>query len=96
MGRKRDILLAALILLAIWQVCALLLNSMALPQPWMVLVDLGSKLADGSLIDDLAVSSMRALAGIALALTAAVPLGLIVGAEEQIGRRLNCECQSLG
>ena len=89
MGRKRDILLAALILLAIWQVCALLLNSMALPQPWMVLVDLGSKLADGSLIDDLAVSSMRALAGIALALTAAVPLGLIVGAEEQIGRRIS-------
>jgi NitT/TauT family transport system permease protein len=89
MGRKRDILLAALILLAIWQVCALLLNSMALPQPWMVLVDLGSKLADGSLIDDLAVSSVRALAGIALALTAAVPLGLIVGAEEQIGRRIS-------
>ena len=89
MGRKRDILIAALILLAAWQVCALLLNSMALPQPWMVLVDLGSKLADGSLIDDLAVSSMRALAGIALALAAAVPLGLVVGAEDHIGKRLS-------
>ena len=89
MGRKRDILIAALILLAAWQVCALLLNSMALPQPWMVLADLGSKLADGSLIDDLAVSSMRALAGITLALAAAVPLGLLVGAEEHIGKRLS-------
>jgi NitT/TauT family transport system permease protein len=89
MGRKRDIFLAALILLAAWQICALLLNSMALPHPWAVLADLGTKLADGSLIDDLAVSTMRALAGIGLALAAAVPLGLIVGAEERIGRRLS-------
>ncbi|MBT8330137.1 MAG: ABC transporter permease subunit, partial [Desulfofustis sp.] len=89
MGRKRDIFIAALVLLAVWQVFALLLNSMALPQPWAVLVDLGSKLADGSLIDDLAVSSMRALAGIALALAAAVPLGLIVGAEDHIGKRVS-------
>ena len=89
MGRKRDIFFAGLILLAAWQVCALLLNSMALPQPWMVIIDLGAKLADGSLLDDLAVSSIRALAGIALALAAAVPLGLIVGAEEHIGRRVS-------
>ena len=89
MGRKRDIFFAGLILLAVWQVCALLLNSMALPQPWMVIVDLGAKLADGSLVDDLAVSSMRALAGIALALATAVPLGLIVGAEEHIGARVS-------
>ena len=89
MGRKRDIVLAALILLAVWQVCSLLLDSMALPQPWVVLADLGAKLANGSLIDDLAVSSSRALAGIFLALVTAVPLGLLVGSEERIGTRVS-------
>jgi NitT/TauT family transport system permease protein len=89
MGRKRDILIAALILLALWQAAALLLDSMALPQPWIVLVDIGSRIADGSLLDDLAISTFRALCGIGLALAAAVPLGLAVGAEAALGRRLS-------
>ena len=89
MGRKRDILIAALILLGLWQVSALLLDSMALPQPWMVIVDTATRIADGSLLDDLAISTFRALSGIILALAAAVPLGLAVGAEESLGRRLS-------
>ena len=89
MGRKRDILSAALILVGLWQVAALLLDSMALPQPWMVIVDTATRIADGSLLDDLAISTFRALSGIILALAAAVPLGLAVGAEESLGRRLS-------
>lgn len=89
MGRKRDILIAALILVGLWQVAALLLDSMALPQPWMVIVDTATRIADGSLLDDLAISTFRALSGIILALAAAVPLGLAVGAEESLGRRLS-------
>ena len=89
MGRKRDILFAALILLAIWEASALLLNSMALPEPWRVLLDLAGKIADGSLLDDLAISCLRALLGIALALITAVPLGLAIGAEEGLRRRLS-------
>ena len=89
MGRKRDILTAAAILLVLWQVAAMLLDSMALPQPWMVVVDTAGKIADGSILDDLAISTLRALCGIFLALAAAVPLGLAVGAEERLGRRLS-------
>ncbi len=89
MGRKRDIFAAAVILLIVWECCSLLLNSMALPQPWVVLADLSAKLADGSLIDDLAISTFRALAGICLALAAAVPLGLVVGSEENFGKRVS-------
>jgi NitT/TauT family transport system permease protein len=89
MGRKRDILAAAAILLALWQISAMLLDSMALPQPWMVAVDTVAKIADGSILDDLAISTLRALCGIFLALAAAVPLGLAVGAEEKLGRRLS-------
>ena len=89
MGRKRDILAAAAILLAFWQVAAMLLQSMALPQPWMVAVDAAARIADGSILDDLAISALRALSGIALALAAAVPLGLAVGAEATLGRRVS-------
>ena len=89
MGRKRDILIAALILVALWQAAALLLDSMALPQPWVVLVDTATRIADGSLLDDFAISTFRALCGIGLALAAAVPLGLAVGAEASLGRRLS-------
>ena len=89
MAPKRDILLAALILLGLWQIAALLLHSMALPEPWMVLRDTAGKIADGSLLDDLAISGLRALAGIALALVTAVPLGLAVGAEDGLRLRLS-------
>ena len=89
MGRKRDIVFAAMVLLAFWEVSALLLNSMALPKPWVVFCDMAGKIADGSLLDDLAISFLRALAGIFLALAAAVPLGLAVGAEEGLRRHLS-------
>ncbi len=89
MGRKRDLVFAALILLGIWEASALLLNSMALPEPWVVAVDTAGKIADGSLLDDLAISGLRALFGIGLALLTAVPLGLAVGAEEGLRRRLS-------
>lgn len=89
MGRKRDIALAAVVLLVLWEVAALALGSMALPQPWQVALDTARRLADGSLLDDLAISTLRALAGIALALATAVPLGLMVGAEEGLRRRLS-------
>ena len=89
MGRKRDIVIAAMILLAVWEISALLLQSMALPEPWVVLVDTCRKFRDGSLFDDLAISSVRALLGIFLALVTAVPLGLAVGAEESLRKRLS-------
>ncbi len=89
MGRKRDIIVAGLILLGLWEIAALVLNSMALPQPWIVLIDVFQKVADGSLIDDLLISSVRALLGIFLALITAVPLGLLIGAEEPLRKRLS-------
>lgn len=89
MGRKRDIALAALILLGVWEISSLLLHSMALPEPWAVLADTFRKIADGSLLDDLAISTLRALLGIFLALVTAVPLGLAIGAEDILRRRLS-------
>ncbi len=89
MGRKRDIFIANLILLAIWEVSALLLNTMALPEPWIVMLDLLAKIMNGSLLDDMAISSVRALLGILLALVAAVPLGLLIGSEDYLQKKLS-------
>jgi len=89
MGRKRDIIFAGLVLLGLWEVSSLLLDSMALPEPWIVLFDLLQKMADGSLLDDLAISTVRALLGISLALVTAVPLGLVIGVEEPLRKRLS-------
>ena len=89
MGRKRDIFVAAVILLLVWEASALVLKSMALPEPWVVFLDTCRKVANGSLLDDLAISSFRALLGILLALFCAVPLGLAIGAEEPLRKRLS-------
>ena len=48
MGRKRDIVFAGLILLGLWELSSLLLNSMALPEPWIVLLDVAKKITNGS------------------------------------------------
>ncbi|HBG19168.1 MAG TPA: ABC transporter permease [Desulfobulbaceae bacterium] len=88
-GRKRDTLLAAVILLVLWQLAAVLINADALPRPGEVFADVGRKFLDGSLLDDLAISCIRALLGIVLALITAVPLGLVVGAEEPLRKRLS-------
>jgi ABC-type nitrate/sulfonate/bicarbonate transport system permease component len=87
--KKRDIIIAAVVLLGCWEGCALTLNSMALPEPWRVFALLWTHLRDGSLLDDMLISSIRALLGIFLALAAAVPLGLVIGTEATLDRRLS-------
>jgi NitT/TauT family transport system permease protein len=83
------IVLAALTLLVGWQAAAMVLDTMALPEPWRVFILLGRMLADGSLAGHLLISLVRALLGILLALAAAVPLGLVTGAEAWWDRRLS-------
>lgn len=89
MGRKRDIALAAIILIGIWQIASLIFNSIALPQPWQVFQHASKEMIDGGIFDDLAISAIRALSGIFLALLTAVPLGLAVGAEDRLNKKLS-------
>lgn len=86
---KRDIVLAAMLLLLLWEGTALLLNSIALPQPWQVLSDFFSKLFQGNIVDDIAISALRAVAGVVLGAAAAIPLGLLIGSEAPLHRRLS-------
>lgn len=89
MFAKRDILVAAILLLCGWEIAALLLHSMALPQPWEVLTDFGGKLLTGKIVDDILISGLRALAGVALGAAAAIPLGLLIGNEPLLQRRIS-------
>ncbi len=89
MFAKRDILLAAILILCGWEIAALLLHSMALPQPWEVLADFGGKLLTGKIVDDIIISGLRALAGVALGAATAIPLGLLIGNEPLLQRRIS-------
>lgn len=89
MGRKRDIAIAALVLLICWELTSILLNSMALPRPEQVFREVGGQLIGGNIIDDLGISAFRALCGIFLALITAVPLGLAIGSEEVLGKTMS-------
>jgi ABC-type nitrate/sulfonate/bicarbonate transport system permease component len=89
MGRKRDILVAALVLLVCWELAAIVLNSMALPRPELVFHEVAGQLAGGDILDDLSISALRAVCGIFLALITAVPLGLAIGSEEMLGKALS-------
>ncbi len=89
MARKRDILIAGLVLLVLWEIAAILLDTMALPEPWAVAADLAVKVVSGSLIDDIAISGMRALLGLFFAVITAVPLGLLIGSEPPLRKTLS-------
>ncbi len=76
--RKRDVLFASLGLLVAWQIAAMLIDKPVLPPPADVLKAFVLSLPE-DLGRHLLVSSLRVIASIALAVTAAVPIGLAIG-----------------
>ncbi|MDF2957138.1 MAG: ABC-type nitrate/sulfonate/bicarbonate transport system [Candidatus Alkanophagales archaeon MCA70_species_1] len=79
-------LIAVVALLAIWELASLLLRSVALPSPLEVCVSL-FKMGDTLLIHLLA-SALRVVYALSLALSLAVPLGLL-SKEKQVDRLLS-------
>jgi NitT/TauT family transport system permease protein len=76
--RKRDVLIAALGLLIAWQTAAMLIEKPVLPPPVDVLEAFALSLPQ-DLGRHLLVSALRVIASIALAVVAAVPIGLAIG-----------------
>jgi ABC-type nitrate/sulfonate/bicarbonate transport system permease component len=74
--RRWSYLITGLLLLAIWHLFAVLLNSMALPTPIAVFYAFISGIKN-DLLTHLFISTIRVGYGIALALSLAVPLGLV-------------------
>jgi NitT/TauT family transport system permease protein len=81
--RRRDLLYVVLVLLALWQIAALLLNRRILPAP----VEVGRVFLDelnGELPEHFLASLWRVLASTALAIALAAPAGLILGQSKKI------------
>ncbi len=76
---RRDLLLATLGLLLLWQLAALLVNQPILPPPTQVLVTLWAETRSGSLPGHFIASLWRVIASTLLAILAAAPAGLALG-----------------
>jgi NitT/TauT family transport system permease protein len=76
--RKRDVLVASLGLLVLWQLASMLINRPLLPSPWEVLSAFVLELPQ-ELGRHLLVSGGRVVASILVAVVAAVPVGLALG-----------------
>ncbi len=83
--RKRDLLLAAGVVMVGWQIAARLLQRDILPAPAQVLAAFVEQLARGLGIH-IAVSAWRVLASIALAVALAAPAGLALGQSARLNR----------
>ncbi len=83
--RRRDVLLAAVALLIIWQVAALIVNLPILPPPLEVLRVFVRELQKDMLIH-FAVSLWRVTAGMVLSVLVAAPAGLAIGGSKTLNR----------
>lgn len=83
--RKRDVLIAAILLLLAWQIVATLLNRDILPAPTTVLAVLVVQLPR-ALGWHFVVSTWRVVASIAISVALATPAGLVLGQNETLNR----------
>lgn len=82
---KRDVLIAAILLLLVWQIVAMVLNRDILPAPSTVLVVLVVQLPR-ALGWHFVVSTWRVVASIAISVALATPAGLVLGQNETLNR----------
>lgn len=84
--KRRDVLLAVLILLLAWQVIAWLVDRTILPGPVKVGIAFFEALFSGELVVNFLASLWRVVAGTVLAVLTAWPAGLLLGQSKQLDR----------
>ena len=84
--KRGELIWATLGLLAIWQVCAVLLNQPILPAPAAVARAFVSELSHGELMSHLLASLWRVIASTLLAVALAAPAGLALGQSKWLNR----------
>jgi NitT/TauT family transport system permease protein len=87
--RRRDLLLALLIIIAIWQTTSWLVNRPILPSPLSVLLVFWRDTISGELLGHFLVSLWRVMAGTLLAILTAAPAGLPLGQSRHANRLLS-------
>ena len=85
--RWRDVLIAAAVLLLVWEAAALALRRDILPGPVEVIATFGAQFP-GALGRHFVVSTLRVVAALLLSVVVAVPLGLILGQSKVVNRLL--------
>jgi ABC-type nitrate/sulfonate/bicarbonate transport system permease component len=83
--KRRELLIAALTLLLVWQVLAMVVSLPILPAPVKVFVVFFQELRDG-LSNHFVFSLWRVFAGMALSVLVAAPVGLVIGGSESLNR----------
>ncbi len=83
--KRRDVLLASLGILVIWQIAAMIVDRPILPTP-VVVLDVFFKELGGELPGHFAASLWRVLAGMLLSVLTAVPAGLAIGGSRSLNR----------
>jgi ABC-type nitrate/sulfonate/bicarbonate transport system permease component len=84
--RRRDLLLASLLILVTWQIAAWLIDRPILPAPLLVFSVFWRDVIDGALPGHFLVSLWRVLAGTILAVITAAPAGLVLGQSRRASR----------
>ena len=84
--KRRDILLALLTLLLLWQGLAMLLRQPVLPSPLQVAVALGRELQRGDLPLHFLSSLWRVIASLVLSIALAAPAGLVLGQSPRLNQ----------
>ncbi len=84
--RRRDLLLAFVFVIAVWEIAAWLVNRSILPAPWTVFSIFWFELSRGDLAEHFLVSLWRVIAGMLLAILTAAPVGLVLGQSKRLNR----------
>ena len=82
--KRRDLILAVLTLLLVWQVSSMLIDLPILPSPIEVAGAFVDELVGGQLLEHLLASLWRVVASTALAVALAAPAGLILGQSQRL------------
>jgi NitT/TauT family transport system permease protein len=83
--KQRDVLLATIVLLLIWQIVAMVVNLSILPPPLKVFTVFIEELQHG-LLNHFVFSLWRVFAGMALSVLVAAPVGLAIGGSKTLNR----------
>ena len=83
--KRRDVLLAALALIVIWQILAMIVQLPILPAPLTVFMVFFKEMQNG-LLTHFAVSLWRVTAGMLLSVLVAAPAGLAIGGSVRLNR----------
>jgi len=81
--KRRELIFAILVILAVWQAAAMLIRQPILPSPLVVILVFFQELVNGSMIPHVLASLWRVLISTLLAIATAAPLGLILGQSQR-------------